>query len=73
MKDYVGDKVIIKDGLICYFYDFSELDDVLDAIKKEKLEKLEKYGLKNYQKYMEKDSYKDLYKRFKEVKGENLL
>lgn len=69
MKDYVGDKVIIKDGLICYFYDFSELDKVLAAVQKERQEKLKKYGLKNYQMYMEKESQTELYTRFKEMKG----
>lgn len=34
IKDYKGDKVILKDGLICRFYDFNELDSVLDAVQK---------------------------------------
>lgn len=44
IKDYKGDRVILKDGLICYFYDFNELDNVLDAVQKEKQNKLNKYG-----------------------------
>lgn len=71
IKDYKGDKVILKDGLICYFYDFNELDSVLDAVQKERQEKINKYGLQNYKKYMEKESQEDLYTRFKKVKGEN--
>lgn len=67
IKDYVGDKVILKDGLICRFYDYDELDSVLDAVKKEKQEKINKYGLQNYKKYMEKESKTDLYNRFKKV------
>ncbi|MCI9245668.1 MAG: hypothetical protein HFJ30_00730 [Clostridia bacterium] len=70
IKDYIGNKVIIKDGLVCRFYGFNELDDVLTAIQKEKQDKIGKYGLQNYQKYMEKDSKNELYKRFKEVRGE---
>ena len=54
IKDYVGNKVILKDGLICRFYDFNELDSVLNAVQQEKQQKLNKYGLKNYQRYMEK-------------------
>lgn len=69
IKDYKGDKVILKDGLICRFYDFNELDSVLDAVQKEKQEKINKYGLQNYKKYMEKESQEDLYIRFKKMEG----
>ena len=67
IKDYIGDKVIIKDGLICRFYDFTELEEVIKAIQKEKQEKINKYGLQNYQKYMEKESKSDLYTRFRKM------
>ena len=72
IKDYTGNKVILKDGLICRFYNFNELEDVIDAVKKEKQEKLSKYGLQNYQMFMERQSKTDLYKRFKIMKGEHL-
>lgn len=68
VKDYVGDKVILKDGLICRFYDFNELESVLSAVQKEKQEKINKYGLENYQTYMEKERQEnELFKRFKKV------
>lgn len=67
IKDYIGDKVILKDGLICRFYDFNELDNVLDAVKIEKQDKISKYGLDNYKIYMEKESKSELYKRFKKI------
>lgn len=67
MKDYKGDKAVLKDGLISYFYDFSELDIVIDAVQQEKQKKLNKYGIANYQKYMEEESQTDLYKRFSRV------
>lgn len=68
VKDYVGDKVILKDGLICRFYGFNELESVLDAVQKEKQEKINKYGLENYQTYMEKERQEnELFKRFKNV------
>ena len=51
IKDYIGDKVIIKDGLICRFYDFRELEEVIKAVQKERQKKINKYGLQNYQKY----------------------
>ncbi len=71
IKDYKGDKVILKDGLICYFYDFNELDNVLDAVQKEKQNKINKYGLKNYQMYMEREKQKnELFKRFKKIGGQ---
>ena len=67
IKDYVGDKVIIKDGLICRFYDFTELEEVIKAVQKERQEKINKYGLQNYKKYMERESKDDLYTRFKKM------
>lgn len=68
IKDYNGDKVILKDGLICNFFDFNELDEVINAVQKEKQDKISKYGLKNYQLYMERESKSDLYKQFKMIK-----
>lgn len=68
IKDYVGNKVILKDGLICRFYDFNELDSVLNAVQQEKQQKLNKYGLKNYQRYMEKEKNEnELFKRLKKA------
>lgn len=68
IKDYSGDKVILKDDLICRFYDFNELDSVLNAVQQEKQQKLNKYGLKNYQRYMEKEKNEnELFKRFKKA------
>lgn len=69
IKDYVGDKVIIKDGLICYFYNYNELEKVLEAVKKEKQEKINKYGRENYKMYMERQAKFDLYNRFKRIGG----
>lgn len=66
IKDYVGNKVILKDGLICRFYDFNELDSVLNAVQQEKQNKIKKYGLKNYQRYMEREKNEnELFRRFK--------
>ena len=68
IKDYVGNKVILKDGLICRFYNFNDLDSVLNAVQQEKQQKLNKYGLKNYQRYMEKEKNEnELFKRFKKA------
>ena len=68
IKDYVGDKVILKDGLICNFYDFNELDNVVNAVQKEKQDKINKYGSRNYQIYMKKQKNEnELFKRFKNV------
>ena len=71
IKDYKNDKVIIKDGLICYFYNFNELDNVLQAVQNEKKEKINKYGIKNYNLYMEREKREnELFKRFKIMEGE---
>lgn len=69
IKDYVGDKVILKDDLICRFYGFDELENVLDAVAKEKQEKINKYGRENYKMYMERQAKSDLYNRFKRIGG----
>lgn len=67
IKDYIGDKVIIKDGLICRFYNFTELEEVIKAVQKERQKKINKYGLQNYKKYMERESKDDLYSRFRKM------
>ena len=68
IKDYAGDKVILKDGLICRFFDYNELESVLNAVQKEKQEKIKKYGINNYISYMEKEKNEnELFKRFKKV------
>lgn len=72
IKDYEGDKVIYKDGLICYFYDYTELESVLDAVKKEKQTKISRYGINNYNLYMERESKEnELFNRFREIGGQN--
>lgn len=68
IKDYKEDKVILKDGLICNFYNFSELDKVLEDVQKEKQYKINKYGAYNYNTYMEKEKNEnELFIRFKKV------
>ncbi len=68
IKDYVGDKVIVKDGLICYFYDFTELESVLAAVQNEKQNKINKYGLNKYNLYMKiEKNENEIFKRFKKV------
>lgn len=71
IKDYVGDKVILRNGLICRFFDYNELENVLTAVKKERETKLNRYGLEKYKTFMKEQSQTDLYTRFNEVKGEN--
>ncbi len=68
IKNYNGNKVIFKNGLICYFYDFTELEDLLITIQKEKQKKISKYGLENYREYMEKAKKEnELFKRFQKI------
>ena len=56
IKDYIGDKVIIKDGLICRFYDFRELEEVIKAVQKERQKKINKYAKKSWKKCARKIS-----------------
>lgn len=66
VKDYVGDKVILKNGLICLFYDYTEIESVLKAVQEEKRKKIQKYGIDNYNSYMEKEKNEnELFQRFK--------
>ena len=58
IKDYIGDKVIIKDGLICRFYDFTELEEVIKAVQKERQEKINKYFKKKDKKKSINMAYK---------------
>ena len=68
IKDFNGDKVILKDGLISRFYEFTELEKVLKDVQEEKQKKLCKYGINNYNLYMEREKNKnELFKRFKKV------
>ena len=68
IKDYVGDKVIVKNGLICRFSNYNELENVLVAAQQEKQAKIQKYGLNNYNMYMEKEQNEnELFKRFKKI------
>ena len=70
LKDYKGARAIQRDGLTSYFFNYNELEKVLDAVKKEKQNKIEKYGTQKYKMYMETQAQTDLYTRFNEVKGE---
>lgn len=67
IKDYIGNKVILKNGLICRFFNFDEVDNILAAVQHEKQEKINKYGVEKYIKLMEVQSQNHLYTRFKQV------
>jgi len=69
MKNYNGNKVIERDGLVCLFFDFNELEKVLDAVQKEKQRKISKYGINKYKSLMDKEREENkLFKRFREEK-----
>lgn len=68
LKDYKGNKVINRDNLVSYFFNYDELDELLIQVEKERQEKISKYGLYNYKRYMETEKNKNaLYQRFKKV------
>ena len=71
IKDYKGDKAISNGRLISYFFNYYELNKVLEAVQKEKNAKIAKYGINNYKKYMKEQAQDDLYIRFKKVEGDN--
>ena len=70
IKDYKGNKVITRDNLVSYFFNYNELDELIDKVQEEKQNKIKKYGLDNYKRYMERESADSLYNRFFEIRGE---
>ena len=69
IKDYDGDKVILRDNLVSFFYNYDELDKVLEAVEDERKDKIKRYGKEGYQRYMEIQSHDDLYERFNIMEG----
>lgn len=67
MKNYNGNRTINRDGLISYFFDYTEIDEIIKMIQREKVNKVYRYGEKNYLEYMRKSKTEKLYERFKRV------
>lgn len=67
MKNYNGNRAINRDGLISYFFDYTEIDEIIKMIQREKVNKVYRYGEKNYLEYMRKSKTEKLYERFKSV------
>lgn len=68
IKDYVGNEVINRDNLVSYFFDYTELDKVVNAIQTEKQLKINKYGIDKYKHYMKIQKNNNvLFQRFKEI------
>lgn len=67
-KDYDGDRVVIRDNLISYFYTFNEIPQLLRRIHEERKLKIKKYGIDKYKRIMKMESEKNrLYRRFDKV------
>lgn len=67
-KDYKGDKIIIRDNLVSYFFTFNEIPKLLKQVQIERQNKISKYGLEKYKFYMKEEKRKNaLFDRFKEV------
>lgn len=69
IKDYKGDKVVVKDNLVSFYFNHNELEDVIEKVVEERQKKVNKYGIDNYKRYMKMQSKTDLYTRFFEMKG----
>ena len=67
MKNYKGNRAIKRDGLISYFFDYTEIDEIIKMIQREKVNKVYRYGENNYLEYMKKSKTEKLYERFKRV------
>lgn len=67
-KDYKGDKIIIRDNLVSYFFTFNEIPKLLEQVQIERQNKISKYGLEKYKFYMKEEKRKNaLFDRFKKV------
>lgn len=69
IKNYMGNKAIKNGPLISYFFDYTEIEKVIDAVKMEKQRKIDTLGIRKYKDLMYKQSKSDLYQRFKKMKG----
>lgn len=69
IKNYKGDKVVVRDNLVSFYFNHNELEDVIEKVVEERQKKVDKYGIDNYNRYMKMQSNNDLYKRFFEMKG----
>lgn len=67
LKYYKGPKIVNDNGYIRLFYDYENINELIEAVIKEKNEKIKKYGQNNYQEYMEINSKGELYKSFEKV------
>lgn len=67
IKQYNGPKQVNDRGYLRLFYDYSNINELVNDVQDEKKEKINKYGICNYQKYMRKNSKDNLYKSFKNV------
>lgn len=67
IKQYKGPKETIDRGYVRLFYDYNNIEELIEDVQNEKKVKIDKYGLSNYQKYMEQNAKSNLYKSFKNV------
>lgn len=68
IKDYKGDKIVYYKNLVSYFYTFNELQQLLNKVKEEKEFKISRYGINNYNLYMNKEKDDNaLFDKFKKV------
>ena len=68
VKGYKGEKVTYSKDLTSYFYTFEEISQLIKDVLEERKRKIQKYGLNNYQKYMEIEKGNNpLFQRFKQI------
>jgi len=67
LKYYNGPKRVNDNGYIRLFYDYENINELIEEVLREKNEKLQKYGQINYHEYMRINSTDKLYKSFRKV------
>ncbi len=67
IKQYQGPKQVIDKGYLRNFYNYNDTKELIEDVQIEKENKITKYGLCNYQEYMNANSKSRLYRTFKKV------
>lgn len=67
IKDYKGDKSTHFENLVSYFFNYTELPQLIKKVIEEKETKIKRYGLDNYKKYMNNEANNELFNRFKKA------
>ena len=67
IKNYSGNRVVIDNNLIRFFYSYENIESLLSAIKSERNLKIKRYGIDKYRTLIKKESNNELFNRFRRI------